>query len=291
MMNLKQTLQTGIPGWNGRLLAHMMAWYGEGNPVKVHRVSRYQSNDPAVVAAQLDTMRDCGIEGVIVTWQGPTVNPFLHDATIKIWEGCMERQMLFALLLDQWIAKGQPNPAQAVIAALQHIDTQRMLASPCYLPEQFILEFDLGASAGANIGSVQAVIPSPLLSWHTGFSWPSIPADAHNPVDSLAALKADNLKPTMRVPAVNVMFNDGGQAMPVGTTAISFRGIRNYAQSVWGGFPTRVIDHQAGNWFFDQLAVTPATAPYIAIATWNDHDEGTGIEHIAAVLSGKRIGK
>jgi len=288
-MNLKETCKAAILGWNGKLLAHVMAWFGEPN--KVHRVSRYQSNDPSVIAAQLDTMRDCGIEGVIITWQGPTINTFLHDATIKIWEGCMERQMLFSLLLDPWIAKGQPNPTQAVIAALQHVDTQRVLASPCYLPEGYVLEFDLGASAVVNLGSVQAAISAPLLSWHSGFSWPAIPVDAHNPSDSLLVLKANNAQPTMRVAGINVMFNDGGQPMPAGAIAATFKGGRNYAQSVWGGSPTRAIDHQAGNWFYDQLTVTPVTVPYIALVTWNDHDEGTGIEYIAAVLSGKRIGK
>lgn len=294
MLSLKQSVQKNIPNWNGKLLAHVMGWFGEGNPTKVHRVSRYLSNDPAVVAAQLDAMQAVGIDGIIVTWQGPTANPFLHDATIKLWEGCMWRQMLFGLCLDPWIAEGQPNPTQAAITALQSVDCQRMLASPAYLPEKYVIEFDLANSAGVNIPAVQAAVPTiPLLTWHIGYSWPNAPADSHSPTDSLATLKANNALPSMKMAGVNIMFNDGGTPLPTGVLASVFKGLRNYAQSVWGpgSGATRVIDHQAGNWFYDQLAVTPATIPYICVVTWNDSDEGSGFEHVIAVLTGARIGK
>jgi len=270
-----------------------MGWFGEGSPVKVHRVSRYLSNDPVVIKKQLDLMQSIGIDGIVVTWQGPTVNPFLHDATMRLWESAMEHQMLFGLCLDPWIAEGQPNPAQAVITALQSSDCQRMLNSPAYLPEQYIIEFDLANSAKVNVVTVQLAVPYPLLSWHTGFSWPNASTNPADPTDSIATLKANNALPSMKIAGVNVMFNDGGSPLPVGAVASTFLGQRNYAQSVWGPSTgaTRVLDHQAGNYFLDQLAVTPATINYIALVTWNDHDEGTGIEHVVAALSGVRLGK
>lgn len=292
-LGFKQSLQKVLPTWNGKALAHVMGWFGEGDPVKVHRVSRYVSNVPSVIASQLNMMQECGIDGIIVTWQGPTVNAFLHDATIKLWEGCMERQMLFALLLDPWIAKQQTNPTQAVITALESVDCQRMLNSPAYLPEGFVIEFDLANSAGVNVANVQSAVSStPLLSWHTGFSWPNLSPDPAEPTSSISTLKSDNANPAMKIAGVNVMFNDGGSPLPIGAVASNFLGQRNYAQSVWGPGvgATRVIDHQGGNWFYDQLAVTPPTIPYIALVTWNDHDEGTGIEHVVAALTGTRIG-
>ena len=193
MIDLKTSIQHALPGWNGRLLAHVMGWFGEG---KVHRVSRYASNDPIVIGQQLDAMQAVGIEGVLLTWQGPTVNTFLHDTAIKLWEGCMERQMLFGFVLDPWIAKGQPNPTQAAIAALLSTDCQRILNSPACLPERYTIEFDLAHAAGVDLTALQAAsgIP-PLLSWHTGFSWPNIPANPANPIDSLASLKSDNANP------------------------------------------------------------------------------------------------
>jgi hypothetical protein len=293
-INFKQSLQANIPGWNGKALAHMQGWFGEGNPVKVHRVNRYLSNDPKVVAAQLNLMQAVGFDGITIDWQGALVNPFLHAATIALWEGCMERDMLFCLMLDQWIAKQQPNPTQACVTQLQSLDCQRMLNSPCYLPEGFIIEFDLAASAGVDIATIQAAVPNdPILSWHTGFSWPQLGVNPQSPTDAIAKLKNDNSVPTMKIAGVNVVFNDGGNPLPVGVVASAFKGLRDYSTSAWGTGvgATRVIDHQAGNYFFDQLAVTPATIPYIGLATWNDSDEGTGIEHVLAALSGVRIGK
>lgn len=288
-MNFKTSLKANVPGWNGKLLAHVMGWFGE--PTKVHRVSRYLSNDPAVIKKQLDLMQSIGVDGILVTWQGPTANTFLHDSTIRLWEGCLAHGMLFGLVLDPWIAKGQANPTQATLTALQSVDCQRMLSSPAYLPEQYILEFDLANSAGVDIVSVQAAVAQALLSWHTGFSWPNIPLNPANPTDSLASLKSDNLNGSMKAPGINLMFNDAGLPLPLNATSTTFLGQRNYAESVWGGGPARVIDHQAGNWLMDQLAVTPTTAPYIALVTWNDHDEGTGVEHVIAGMSGIRLGR
>jgi hypothetical protein len=288
---LKQTVQANVPNWNGKLLTHVMPWFNE--PGKIHRVSRYASNDPAVVEAQLDAMQAVGIEGIIVTYQGPSVSPFSHDSTMRLWEGCLEHQMLFALCLDPWIAKASPNPTQAAIIALQSPDVQRMINSPAYLPERFIIEFDLANSAGVTIATLQAATPTtPLLTWHVGYSWPNAPADPHNPVDALATLKSDNAKPTMKMPGINIRFNDGGAPLPAGVPLASFKGLRDYNNSVWGAGTgaARVIDHQAGNWFFDQLAVTPPAAPYVCLVTWNDSDEGTDNEATIAALSGHRIG-
>ena len=304
VLNFKQSLTKNIPGWKGKTLAHMQGWFGETEVVngvavpKVHRINRYLSNDPKVVKAQLDLIQAVGFDGITIDWEGALVNPFLHAATIALWEGCLEHGMLFCLMLDQWIAKGQPNPTQATITQLQSADCQRMLESPCYLPEGYVIEFDLTNAAGVDVATVQAAVPNnPLLSWHTGFSWPNIPAgqpfNPQNPANAIAALAADNAKPTMRIAGVNIFFNDGGNPLPQGVDGPQFAGTRDYNTSAWGPStgPCRVFDHQAGNYFFDQLVGMPATMPYIALVTWNDHDEQSGIvEPVLAAFSGIRIG-
>jgi hypothetical protein len=303
-LNFKQSVIANIPGWAGHTLAHCQGWFGETALVngvavpKVHRVNRYLSNDPKVVKKQLDLLRAAGFDGITIDVQGALVNPFLHAAMIALWEGCMEHQMLFCVMIDPWMGKGQPNPTQAVIAQLQSTDFQRIFSSPCYLPEGFIIEFDLANSAGVNVATVQAAMSNnPLLSWHTGFSWPNIPSgqpfNPQNPAGAIAALKADNAQPTMKIAGVNIFFNDGGEPLPVGVMAPLFTGTRDYNTSAWGASTgaNRVFDHQAGNYFFDQLAVTPATVPYVALVTFNDHDEQTGVEHVLAAFSGIRIGQ
>lgn len=313
-INIKNSLQKNIPGWTGKVLAHTQGWFGETEIVngvavpKVHRVNRYLSNDPKVVKAQLDLMQAVGYDGITIDVEGALVNPFLHSAMIALWEGCMEHNMLFCLMLDQWIAKGlynptlpspQTAPTNAVIAQLQSADFQRILNSPAYLPEGYIIEFDLAVDAGVNIAAVQAAVPNnPLLSWHTGFSWPNIPSgqpfNPQNPANAIAALAADNAKPTMKMAGVNIFFNDGGNPLPVGVDGPQFTGTRDYNTSAWGASTgaNRVFDHQAGNYFFDQLPGIPPTMPYIAMVTWNDHDEQSGIsEPVLAAYSGIRIGQ
>jgi hypothetical protein len=290
-LNIKKSIQKNIPGWNGKVLVDKISWSGEKNGTQVHRQSRYLSNDPSVIANQCDLAQAAGFDGWRLTVQGVTVNPFLHDATIKLWEACLERQMLFCLLLDPWIAKQQPNPTQAVIDSLQSVDYQRIFDSPIYLPERYICEFDLANSAGVNIVNVQLACPTtPIISWHSGYTWPNVSNNSANPVDSLAILKSDSAKSTMKMCSANPCFNDGGQPIPANISAKDFKGLRDYSLSVWpGNGPTRVIDSQGGNWFFDQLGVIPPTIPYICIPTWDDYDEGTNIEHILAMLGGVRL--
>jgi len=294
-LDLGKSLQKNIVGWNGVPLAHMQGWFGENNGTTVHRIDRYLSNDPVVINNQLNFMEAIGIKGCIVDWEGPTVNPFLHDAMMNIWEGCMEHELLFGLMLDPWIAEKQTNPTQATISALLNSDCQRVLNSPAYLPEKYVLEFDMNASAGVDVATVQAAVPTiPILSWHTGYSWPNIVTgdNPSNPALALADLKADHAKPTMKIASANIMFCDGGQPTPTGALQSAWKGLRNWLLSAWPGTtPTRWLDHQAGNWFFDQVATIPPSIKYVAIPTWNDYDEGTGFEHIISVLSGTRLGK
>lgn len=297
-MNIKSVIQS--TGWNGKLLAHVMAWFGEGT--HVHRVNRYQSDDPFVVAAQLDNMQALGIDGVIGTWQGATVGPVQTRAYQLFSEMCAERGMLFAFLLDPWLVKGRANtsvsPVQEVINRLNDPVVQEILNAPSYIPEKAILEFDLSSSGvmGANVvdfSQVAKALPQyKFLSKHTGYSWPEI-------TNTLATLQKDNANFTMLIPGVCVQFNDGGTpyimsgtTMNYSVTTTNWGGLRDYAHSVWDNTTgTRVIDHQGGNTFMDHVASVPKTAPYAAVVTWNDSDEGTDIEKFAVMCSGKRIGK
>lgn len=268
-----------------KLLAHWMGWFGEPN--KVHRVSRYASNDVGVINAQLSCMQAVGIDGVIVTYQG-TVNSFLLDATIKLSYACTAKGMLFALLLDPWIAKGQANPTQVVIDQMNGEYFRMMLSCPAYIPEKYVLEFDLGPAANVNVSQVQAAFPNiPILSKHKGYSWPEIN-------NTVPILKSDNANPLMKIPGVFVGFNDAGFLVVPPALDSNGNPVRDYCHSVWDKtVNARVIDHQAGNAFFDSINALPVAilSPYVAIVTWNDHDEGTGIEQFCSAITGIRIGK
>lgn len=269
-----------------------MPWFGDGN---LHRMDRYVSNNPTVIENQLNCMQatvvnGMRIEGVIMTWQGPLAG-FQHSTTTQMAAQCAERGMLFALLLDPWCAKlGTGNATQNVTTALQNATTQTMLNSTAYLPEKYVLDFN----TGANLATLATEFPTlKFLAQGAGFSWVSIDmaipgSDARNAA-SVANLKNQNANAAMKIPGFGLGFNDAGMPTPSGVNLAKWTGTVDLTQSVWGGAPSRVLDTQGGNFFFDQWAVTPQTSEYGAIITWNDYDERTAIEDTCSMLSGIQI--
>lgn len=259
-------------------LVHWIPWTGD--PSRVSRDVGYKQNDPAVIDAQLRCMKESGIGGVIAWWQGPT-HQFTNDAFMRMFYGCLKLDMLFIPALDQWIAKGTPNPTQAVIAALTPQLFQGMAP---FFAQQWLLEFDL-ALVGVNLAQVQAAVPGlTLCSKHRDYSWPEV-------TNTMATLKSDNASPTMKIPAVFSRFNDGGYPQPNGVgSPATFNGQRDWNKSVWGTGPARVIEERAGKTYLDSLALVPAGAKYMGLVTWNDFDENSAMEPEFSRATGIRIG-
>jgi hypothetical protein len=285
VLSLKAAVKQAIPGWNGKLGAHFMGWFGDGN---THRVNRYKSNDTAVVKSQLDAQQAVGIEFDILTWKGS--GNFVDSTAAVLLAEIKRRGMLFAYLLDPWIAKNEPwddkskpSPQRTQKVIDQLTGAAAVLNDGCYMRSDgkpLVCEFSL-SEIGVDLAKVRLAHPElNILSWHTGYSWPNI---GTNGAGQLGTLKADHAKASMRIASVNPCFNDAGYPLTDGS--------RDYCHSVWSKTgPARAIDHQAGNWFLDQLATIPSSVPFVAVATWNDHDEGTGIEQFVSMLTGIRIG-
>lgn len=275
-MNFKDSLQKA--GYTGRVFTYWMPWFGE--PGKVHRQNRYLSASQATINSQLDIMKDCGIDGVIAIWQGYR-NPTNHDAFMKMFLGCLNKGMNFLMMFDQWVAKDLPDPTGTVITTLQSPFFQAIFPFFC---EKWVLEFDLGPSANVDMVKVRAAFPNiTFLSKHTGYSWPETS-------NTIASLKQDNSNPSTKIAGLTLQFNDGGYPLPGGVDdPAHFIGNRDYNKSVWNGTKAaRVLDQQAGFFYFDQLAVTPKWID-VGLVTWNDWDEGTAIEGFCSMSSGIAI--
>jgi hypothetical protein len=283
-----------------KLLVNVMPWFGDGN---IHRMDRYLSNEPYVIAKQLDVMQRTQINGmpiagIILTYQGPLAK-FQHSTAMQMVVECGERDLLFALCLDPWIAKigasGTTAPStQNVINALNNPDVQAMLTAPAYLPEKYVLDFNtVPTNPTTNVAALAAAFPSlNFLQMNVGFSWISIDmsianSDARN-ASAVANLKGQNANPKMKIPGICKEFNDAGQPTPVGVSLAAWTGTRDNTTSVWGGMPARVLDSQGGNFFYDQLAVTPESE-YMGFITWNDYDERTEIESACSAQAGIQI--
>lgn len=276
-------------GFNGHVATHVMPWHGE--PTHIHRCA-YYSNNPATVSQQLDLMELVGIDTVLLTWQGARV-PFGQSTFLELSKQCAARGMLFGLVLDPGVGKYFLKPGeskeQAIISSLTDPAVQNVLNGPAYLPEKYILDF----STGADFSQVAPSVPGfSFLSWHVGFSWPNtmMGSTQLTNAQSLAQVQKDNAKSTMMVPGLMPNFNDGGYPLPPGVKPAAFTGTRDFTHSVWSqSTPARALDNVSGSFFFDQLAITPKKAPYVALITWNDYEEGTAIEHWVSILTGKRI--
>lgn len=276
-MNLKQTIKQLLPGWNGRLAAHHVAYLADGH---VHRAVPYTATDPKVIAKKLSLMQSAGIDVVIATWQGPFATSCHLDATTTS-SLCAEYGLQFALLLDPWCAKLYANGSNTnytvnVQNALNNAGTQTMLNASSYVPEKFILDFN----TGAVLTTLAKDFPSyKFLAQGAGFSWISIPAVTDSVARNAASitnLQGQNKNAAMKIPGVCMNFDDSGQPQPVNVqsqaTFDAAGGIRNYSNSVWGG-NARVLESFAGQFFAQQVAVTPLSAPIIALITWDDYDE------------------
>lgn len=277
---------------NGRLAAHHVTYLGDGH---VHRGVPYVATDLAVIVKKLSLMSLCGIKVVLATWQGPWATSSHLDACLMS-NLCVEMGMQFALVLDPWCAKLGPNgvtipSTQNVIAALNAPTTQAMLNSTSYVPEKFILDFN----TGANLSQLAVAFPHcDFLGFRTGFSWPSIPPITNSVLRNLAAvadIAKQNANPAMKIPGLCMNFDDSGMPLPAGvqtmTGFLAAGGVRDLTQSTWGG-PARILESFSGQFLAQQLAVTPATAPIVAIVTWDDYDEQSSgpLEKIVAELVG-----
>lgn len=277
-MNLRQTIQNSIPGWEGRVATHHVAYLGDGH---VHRAVPYVATDPKVIAKKLALMQSAGIDMVIATWQGPYAPSCHLDATLMAGQ-CGQMGMQFALLLDPWCAKlnnkggTDSNFTTNVTNALNDKGTQGMLNGSSYVPEKYILDFN----TGADLVALGKTFPSyKFLKMNQGFSWITIPSITDSPARNAAAvanLKSQHANTAMKVASVCYSFDDSGMPLPAGVQSQAAfdaaGGKRDLTQSVWGG-PARILESFGGQFGEQQLATIPVAVPIIAALTWDDYDE------------------
>jgi len=284
-MNLFRT-----PGLDVDILVHVITSYDPS--VNIPQMNRYVSADPNVISAQLDVMQYIGVAGAVVLTKG---SGFSWEATKKLAYTLNARRMPFAIMLDKWVAKisSSVSPNDNVINFVNSKEFQELVSLESYLhdetqtPVPVVYEFDLGPVGGADISVVNSKIYNCQLgSKHTAFGWLENTAET-----TLSTLKNDYAKNPTILPCAAVEFNDC-DTWPNATAAAMKAVGPEFAGSVWDHTKVhREIRSQAGNFYFDMLALVPKTAKRLQIVTWNDYRERTNIEQVAAVLAGIRIGK
>lgn len=257
---MRKTIQEvlGFP-----VLFHVVLYQGkDGTPSP----TGYSSLDPNTIGDQLTLVQRIGGDrcGVVGLTYGPTVNTFIHEASQELCQQCEQRQLPHMLCYDPWTVEGSATPKDpnaALIAAINHSDTQKMMSGRSYLNYRGLgasfLDFGTGATAAGLSGKIKQ---DPMLL-HAAFSWPAFDK-AGKPV---------NLQNSTPLPCLFSQFDDG-----TGTD-------RN--KSVWDQTqPVRLWPANAGATFWQSVAQVPKGSRYAQYVTLNDVLEGTDLEKFLSLL-------
>jgi len=294
------------------VLAEYQAWHG----LPSHWNPPYTSTDPLVIAHHIQAAKAMSISGFVVDWYGPSLatgdeRGFMDQATAELLRQSAGQGFQVALMYDE----GAVRTAETLTTAY----TTRMISDLLYARQY------LTAPAYLNINEHPAlfVFPypavDPYIDWsevraHLGITVTLIDKDP-NPDNQEHDILFDGFYAWVQ-PAASTWLTDGTEwghdyltwfynvmagLAPTYTDKAAIGG-------VWPGFDdsdapwgqNRYMWPRCGQTWRDtwQLA-NQYNPPYVMIDTWNDFEEGTGIEfgtgeclmppRIASALPGQQI--
>ena len=258
------------PGANPQLFASLMGWWGKSGHINIGE----NSQDPAVVKAQVEDMQSRGIDGAIFAWYG---KGSYHDVVSQQLMAQAEAHpgFQFIIMIDQgtlqWYSAGM-TPTQAMIYHMTYL-SQTYYNSPAYAKvngRPIVLEFGTEAYA-IDWPTVLASVPgNPVMIFRNpgaftnpnaygGYGWG--PASGLSYTDYFNKIASQN-------PSKMVI-------------ADAWKGFNDVLAS-WS--LNRVTDQACGQTWLNSLAELgkfySASHPllYLQVPTWNDYEEGTSIE-------------
>jgi len=294
------------------ILAEYQAWHG----LPSHWNPPYTSTDPLVIAHHIQAAKAMSISGFVVDWYGPSLangdeRGFMDQATAELLRQSAGQGFQVALMYDE----GAVRNAETLTAAY----TTRMISDLLYARQY------LTAPAYLNINGHPALFVFPYPDVDPYIDWPEVRSqlgititlldEDPNPDDRPHDAHFDGFYAWVQ-PAASTWLTDGTEwghdyltwfynvmtgLSPTYTNKVAVGG-------VWQGFDdsnapwgqNRYMWPRCGQTWRDtwQLA-NQYNPPYVMIDTWNDFEEGTGIEfgtgeclmppRIASALPGQQI--
>jgi hypothetical protein len=269
--------------WRPRIAAHFMQWFDPTS--KSHLPVGYDSSDPRVITAQLDSMHRSGVDVVAPDYYG-TVNTFQMKVVTQLISGCQARGMTVAPCFDGGMVKRRPDMSVSA--------TSYMISQMKWWRDQY-----------GKLPTSERLADGRMLAM--AFSWNS--SDARYDIDESAVAKA--------MPEFAILFRDAGGFTKTGSAgAFSWvntdhqafltkaaaaptkiacgsisRGFDDHyrwpggdvTKSCWNypNDPARLTPERDGQFLLDTVSIYNSSTykpPYIQLATWNDHEEGTDLE-------------
>jgi PKD repeat protein len=258
------------PGASPKIYASLMGWWGKSGHISIGE----NSQDPAVVKAQVEDMQSRGIDGAIFAWYGKgSYHDLASQQLMKQAEAHAGFQ--FIIMIDQgtlqWYSSGM-TPTQAMIYHMTYL-SQEYYNSPAYAKvngRPIVLEFGTEAYS-IDWPTVLASVPgNPVMIFRNppaftntnaygGYGW--------GPAGGLAYTDYFN--------------KIAGQNPSKMVIADAWKGFNDVLAS-WS--LNRVTDYSCGQTWLNSMAELgkyySATKPllYLQVPTWNDYEEGTSIE-------------
>ena len=273
------------------ILAEYQTWHG----LPTHRNPPYTSTDPLVIARHITAAKAMSISGFVVDWYGPSIANgdeygFMDRATAELVRQSSGQGFKVALMYDEGAVRTAETLTTAytthVISDLLY--ARQYLTAPAYLninahPALFVFPYT----------DVEPYLDWPEVRAHLGLTITLIDEDP-NPDDPQHAARFDGFYAWVQ-PTASTYSSSGtewGQGYltwfynvmtglaPTYTNKVAVGG-------VWPGFDdsnaswgqNRYIWPRCGQTWRDTWGLANQyNPPFVMIATWNDFEEGTGIE-------------
>jgi hypothetical protein len=267
---------------NTTLFAHVIPWH-TNPPNASHALdpSGYNSEDLYQCIAQVKDIKRRGFDGVWVTWQG-MLEDFKQRATRRLLDACEAEGLKFVIALDQTAVRSymQRNPSadiNIVIAQMYLYALDKYSSSSAYFTlntRPVLSEFGLETLTGVDMNKVYSGLGRPVSFIYRNSGGLSRPQSAGAYAwldDGLAYL--DWFYKQVKILAVpgQTVF---GSIFPGFDNSLAQWAVKN-----GGTEKDKIIDRRQGQLWLDTIQkFKDAGVTYGQAATWNDHEEGTGIE-------------
>lgn len=275
-----RTIQEELPDV-GRVVAHLMTWFGEDTHIDVG----YDSTDPAVAAAQVAAARSRGLSGFVVDWYAG-VSPHI-DTGFEVMLDAADNDFSVGLVYDYGALRwGVDDPEDGEAVTLQmKTDLEeahaRYMTHPSYLtvegqPVVFLWVYD---DITPDLASVREALekldPPPMLfdlhpdegsapSVDGFFAWADLEGEFGEDYLSWFYDTQDALYPEHQ--AI-------GAAWPGFDDSLASWGQGRYQDPRCGATLYDTLELAA-----DHMDATGASPELFQLVTWNDYEEGTAIE-------------
>ena len=278
----KVSLKTMMyPGFNGKMFAHLMGWFGGTNHVNVG----YSSNTSSQVASQINDMESRGFDGLILDWYGPSHGMEDQVAQLLAVEVPKHSGFTWGLIEDVGALKSCASTSGCDVTAKLISDLtyayNNYEQSPSYIKingRPMVAFFGVETLSGIDWTRVSASVPgNPVYIWRNsgGFTKPLSGG-------SFAWVNVNKTDPAdIGLSYLDNFYSVSLSYLTKATLATGYKGFDDSAAS-WGS--NKLMYQNCGQTWLKSVAETSkyygaSQDVYgVQIATWNDYEEGTAIE-------------